>query len=545
MKTIVLLGLLACKREPEPPESSTASDDFAGLDPRSMLARISLDVRGVRPTREEIARIEADSNALPAILDEMLSDPRFEDRVIALYREVFLTQTDDYFFFDYAAVEKIVPNTDELVDSAADEPIRVMAHIAVNDLPYDLAVTGDFTVIDDALAPLWPTDRDPSTDGWSVAHYTDGRPTAGVLATNGLWWRYPSTASNKQRKRANTASKLFACRDFLRTEVPFDNNVNLLDEEALNNAIRTNVACRTCHDTLDPIASYFWGFNFTYDDGFLLADGLRYHPERERDWVEQTGVAPGWFEQPGTSLRDLGEQLVRDPAFDRCAVQHVYEHLLRRELTGEDQIALESHVTAFRGGGRTVRSIWRSISSDPRYLGVVGDGVSGVVRKVATPDLLRTAVLDLTGFDWSIEGVTLLDHEGYTGIATLAGGIDGATVTRPATSPSATTALVQDRLATGAAAFAVERERALPDSERRLLAGIDFSESLPADEDEIASVIAGLYASILTRSVSPADEPVLALLDLWSEVHTLDGKTESAWAAVITALLRDPDFVTY
>lgn len=547
----MITAFLACKTEVEsaPSKPDEVPTSFAGLDPLARLARLSLDLRGVRPTREEMAQVLADPAALDTLREQFLVDPRFEERVIGLYREVFLTQIQDLYFYDYAAVERLVPDMDLLIASAAEEPLRIMAHIAMNDLPYDLAVTGDFTAVNDALAPLWPTDREEGIQGWAIAHYTDGRPAAGVLSTNGLWWRYASTASNKQRKRANTVTKLFACRDFLRTEVPFDNNVNLLDEEALNNAIKTNQACRTCHDDLDPIASYFWGFDFEYDGGFYLADGLLYHPEQERAWRDVTGVAPGWFGDPGTSLRDLGAKLVRDPIFDACAVQHVYEHLLRHPMADEDEIAIVPHVRAFREGGRTIRSIWRSIVSDARYLGVVDEGVTGVVRKVVTPDLLRSSVLDLTGFDWSIDGVTLLDHEGYTGITTLAGGIDGSTVTTPASAPNTTVALAQDRFATGAASEAIRREKELPEDQRKLLVGIDFTETPETDRAEMAEVMVGLYAAILTKSVTAEDPAVQALLDLWSEVYMLadgaESATETAWSATLTALLRDPDFVTY
>jgi hypothetical protein len=536
MLPMPLLWVMACQPD-EPgqrpgPQPAEVPATFAGLDPLSRLARLSLDLRGVRPTREEMDRVLADPSALEALTEEFLADPRFEQRVLALYGEVFLTRTDDYYFLDYAAVERLVPDTDAFVAAASEEPLRLMAHLAMNDLPYDLAVTGDFTLVDDVLAPLWPTDRPRDASGWTVARYTDGRPAAGVLSTNGLWWRYASTTSNKQRKRGNTVSKLFACRDFLQTEVPFDNNVNLLDEDALNEAIRTNNACRSCHDDLDPISSYFWGFDFSYDDGFQLADGLRYHPERERAWTTETGVAPGWYGEPGSSLRDLGPKLLRDPVFDPCAVQHVYEHLLRRPAGDEDEVAMQAHVRSFRQNGRTIRSIWRAVLADPRYQGVIEEGVTGVPRKVVTPDLLRTAVLDLTGFDWTMDGVTLLDHEGYLGITTLAGGIDGSTVTEPATAPNTTTALVQDRLALGAASFAVQQGSPL-------LAGMDLSQ---APEPE---ALAGLYATILTKDVSAGDPAVSALLELWSEVYALEGEPRPAWIAVLTVLLRDPDFVTY
>lgn len=540
---MIWLGLLGCgdpagTRPAEvPPVVAPVGDE--GLSPVERLARASLDLRGVRPTPDEIARVEADPEALDALVETFFVDPRFEERVMALYQEVFLTKMEEVGFFDYAAFDRLLPDPAAFYASVGDEPLRLMAHLATNDLPYDLAVTGDFTVVNAPLGEIWPTDRPAGEPGWKVAHYTDGRPAAGVLATNGLWWRYPSTDSNLQRKRANTVSKLFTCRDFLKTVVPFDNDVDLLDEEALANAIRTNAGCRTCHDTLDPMASYFWGFDFDYEDGFLLLDGVRYHPERERAWVDETGVAPGWYGQTAGSLADLGGQLLRDENFDPCAVEHVYQHLLRRTLLPEDEAVIASAVVPFRQNGRTIRSIWRAVMADPRYRGVVADGVTGVPEKLMTPDLLRSAVADLTGFDWTIDGYTLLDHETY-GVATLAGGIDGLTVTSPATVPNTTVVLVQDQLATGAATVAVETERAQDPADRRLFRGVDFR-SQAGD----AEAVAELVLAVTSRRVDPAGEEVRSLLDLWSEVHALDGRTTTAWAAVLTALLRDPEFVLY
>src|SRR5262249_42324136 len=160
----------------------------------------------------------------------------------------------------------------------------------------------------------------------------------------------------------------------LKTPVVFDNNVNLLDEDALNDAVANNPSCQTCHKDIEPIAGFFWGFDFEYDAGFLLSDGLRYHPERERQWEDMGGIPPAWFGVPGTSLADLGPAVAGDPAFEPCAVQHVYQHLLRRPLIDtEDVPAIASHVQDFRDGGHTIRAIWRSVMADPRYRGVVAD----------------------------------------------------------------------------------------------------------------------------------------------------------------------------
>jgi hypothetical protein len=120
-----------------------------------------------------------------------------------------------------------------------------------------------------------------------VSRYTDGRPAAGVLSTNSLWWRYGSTDSNANRKRANTASLLLLCNDYLVRPLEFDRNVNLLDEEAVNTAIETDPSCTNCHGSLDPLAGYFFGF-WWYDPSNPL-ENVRYFPEREGRWADYSG----------------------------------------------------------------------------------------------------------------------------------------------------------------------------------------------------------------------------------------------------------------
>ncbi|MEZ4240373.1 MAG: hypothetical protein R3F59_30315 [Myxococcota bacterium] len=549
--SLVFLAL-ACAPGGDPDRTAppAAPPAATALSPLEVLVRASVDARGVRPTPDEVAAVQADPSALEPLIDGFLDDPRLEDRLVALYQEAFLTKMEDVGAADYYAVHELVPDVAAFAQAVGEEPLRIMAHIGLEDLPYDLAVTGDFTVVDDDLGALFPTDRPADARGWTVAHYTDGRPPAGVLATNGLWWRYPSTASNKQRKRGNTVSKLFVCRDFLATPVVFDNDVDLLDEDALADAIRTNDSCRTCHDALEPISSWFWGFDFAADDGFPLADALRYHPERERRWADETGVAPGWFGTPGDTLEDLGRALTRDPAFDPCAVQHLTDTLLRRTpgtdaWTEADDAAQQVLVRDFRTGGRTIRAIWRGILQDPRYRGVVdpATGTVGVQRKLMTPDLLRSVVLDLTGFDWVVRGEPVLDREDG-GLATLAGGIDGRTVTRPATQPNTTVALVQARLAAGAAAYAVAHEAGLPDRERRLFAGVALDDRQPG-EPAVRDGLAGLVLQVTSRPVAADDPEIDALLGLWDEVRGLDPDPAAAWSAALAALLRDPAFVLY
>lgn len=522
----MVILLLAC----------AGSADTAGTTPpmpaSDLLIRASIDLRGVRPSSDEFAAVEADPAAVEGLIDGYLQDPRFEGRVADLFQEIFLTRNDAYL---------IGPSAYGLVDQASfnaaigDEVPRIIGYIAAHDLPWTDVVTADWTMANEITGQIWPMDYPAGGSGWQQAHYTDGRPAAGVLSTNSLWWRYTSTTSNSNRKRANAISRTLLCNDYLSRPISFDRNVNLLDSGAVADALRENPACVNCHKSLDPIASYlfgFWWYDYTNP-----GEASRYFPEREQHWKDYTAVAPSWYGQPGGSLRDLGQQIAADPRFPECVVEQSWELLLRRDKDLSDTNALIPHRNAFIEGGLTLRTLFKSILSDPYYRAGNTDATGYVNSKIATPALLASEVEDLTGFRWTYGGFDMLKTDA-SGFLTLAGGADGYAVTASATRPNATLLLVQERLAEAAAWYVVQTE-----PER--LFTIDFATTPDSDPAAMVAQIQSLHWRIFGRRVSAEGQEVAAGLELWQDLYAIERNGASAWAGLLSALLRDPDFLIY
>ena len=78
--------------------------------------------------------------------------------------------------------------------------------------------------------------------------YTDGRPPVGVLATNGLWWRYSTDLSTKHPCCGH--HRLLLRDDYLLRPVIFEASPQVL--ENIDLALQTDPACLTCHASLDP-----------------------------------------------------------------------------------------------------------------------------------------------------------------------------------------------------------------------------------------------------------------------------------------------------
>jgi hypothetical protein len=415
----------------------------------------------------------------------------------------------------------------------------MISHLATEDLPYTELVTGDWTMANELLGAVWPLDYPVGETGWKAVSYTDSRPAAGVLATNSLWWRYPSAGSNHNRGRANAVSDLLLCQDFLARPVNFPRHIDLTDEALVADALASNPGCVNCHVSLDPLASYLFGF--TYADPDEPAEASVYHPEREQLWQGATGVAPGYFGEPGYTLRDLGQQIAGDNRFIECAVERVYEGLLQRDVTVEDADALTAHREAFLAGGLTLRSLFRSVLTDPRYRAAV-DEHGGVPSKMAGPELLQTQIEDLTGYRFRVSGYDMLQTDLF-GLRSLAGGADAYTGTGGASSPTPTMALVQQRVAEAAAYNAVVTESDQPADQRRL-----FPEGFPRpDEDNGAAVaqLQHLHLSLFGRRVATDGEEVTAGLALLDELLQIDGQAAVAWANLLSVLLRDPDILLY
>ncbi len=508
------------------------------MDDARLLSRLSLDLRGVRPTPAELETLAADPSRLAELTEDFLHDPRFEERVQQLYAEVYLTRADAFLLraADFGEDDEVA-----FARAVGEEPIRLVARVAAEDRPWTDIVTVDWTMANESNANAWNLDY--SGPGWAPARYQDGRPAAGVLSTNGMWWRYGSTASNANRKRANQVSRILLCNDYLVRPITFDRNVDLLDQDAVEDAIANNPDCANCHISLDPLAAYFFGFWNYAEDSYLEASS--YHPERERLWADVLGTSPAYYGQPGTSLADLGRQIASDPRFPTCAVEQVFEGLLRREVEPSDMDALTAHREAFLQDGLRMRALFRSIVQDPRYRSAdveAADDAGAVPVKMVTPDQLVSQVAALTGYQWTYQGADMLSND-LVGLRTLAGGADGVTVNRSARSPNATIVLVQERLAELAGVYAVEQ--AIAEGHSDLFAEIDLNDTPASNPDGSVAQIVALHKAIFGRTIAPDGPEVAANLDLYAALLDIDGSPPAAWAGLLVALLRDPDFLLY
>ncbi len=508
------------------------------MDELSLLRRASLDLRGVLPSAAELEQVEADPSSVEALIDGFVSDERFAEQVRNLWAPIYMTRLD---YFTISASSYGLSDAAGFAAAVGEEPLQILGYIAEHDLPYTELVTGDWTMANEDLAEAWGLDYPADSSGWQKSYYTDDRPSAGIMATNGLWWRYGSTYSNSNRGRANAVSKLLLCTDYLSKPIEFDRNVNLLDGGAVNDALKSNDGCVACHHSLDPLAAYFWGFY--YNDIYSKLDMSTYHAEREYMYDAAVGTDPGYYGEPGYTLNDLGQQIADDSRFPACFVQQAFQQLLGRTAELEDTTRLTELRDVFIDGGLTVRPVLSAVVDSPEYRQGAVLTREPASKKMLGPELLASVVEELTGYRFSYYGYDMMTTDTY-GLRTLAGGVDGEFVTSPASEATATMLLVHERLAEQASWYLVEKERS-DLSSARLFTEIDFMETPESDRDAMVAQIQKLHWVVLGNRVAADGQEVEANLQLWQELYAAEGNIEDAWAGVMSVLLRDPEFLYY
>ncbi|HWB78927.1 MAG TPA: hypothetical protein VG755_28390 [Nannocystaceae bacterium] len=536
---------------------STGEDEtpqIVPLSPTEQLVRVSMALRGTRPSPDELTAVAADPDALASYVDTYLASPDFGETIRELHDDAWLVGSENPF-----------PQLDPLADRFATEigravsqsPLRLAEFIVTHDRPYTELVTADYLVLDEIGASVWGVAFDPSGDALQQTPLLEGVPAAGVLSDPELFVRHRSDAANYNRGRANMVSSSLLCTNFLDRDIEVDGTVDLADPDAVSEAVRTNPACASCHQTLDGLASFMWGWRGLLNPGLSTEYPLlMWGPNLVDDWEQKTGRPPNYFGTDGTDLASLGQLIADDPRFSLCTAQRFYAFFHQVPLA---EVPLERAAelqTILIDSGFSAKAVVRAIVLDDEFLrshtddAALAEDVRGL--KKARPSQLARTFAASTGFVWQTNldmppfpepkymgDIDLLRGTQY-GFAVLGGGIDGRFVETAADTVNATTSLMVRQLAQQAAAHVVASDFAEPDhAQRRLLDGVGPSDS---DEATIVAQLVVLHAKLYGELVL-ADNP--SVRDAWTLWSAGADDPTRAWVVTLAAMLQDHRILFY
>ena len=499
-----------------------------------LLRRMSLDVRGTLPTLSEYESVQQPNVDWDSVVDVLLDSPEYEEHLVHRFGDIWHTRVDQ---FDIVSDDF---NLDAYVwwfpfsRTVGEEPLRLMAHIAANDLPWTEIVTSDTVLANDLLATIFPIEYLDGTSpdelstenlsNWREARYTDGRPPVGILSTNGLWWRYPTDSFNMNRTRAAMLTKMLLCDDYLARPIDFSASDDIL--ENTETAIKEDPSCLTCHASLDPLSSAMFGFWWV--ERYNPLEATYYHPERELMGMEMMGVEPSWFGQPVLGFAEVGELIAQDIRFSQCTITQALEMLYQRKTKATDFPQVSSIQETFETE-YSYKSIWKAVLlSDEYRTESAGSGSNVQGYRMLSPYQMEHSLRTLTTYTWSSGGFELMDID----YRTMAGGIDGYQTFEQQYYPNLSSTVVLERLAQAHSAAAVQR--GVSDFDFK----VDFQH--PDFYEQLSQMRLLLHGEV-------ADDVWTGeTLQLWIQVFDASNQNaEMAWEVVLGALIQDVDFVRY
>jgi hypothetical protein len=526
---------------PESTVDSKAPPFFQGvvmLDERRLLRRVTLSLAGRLPTEAELAAVARNGpKAIPVLLDAILKEDAFYDRLCEGFNDIFLTLGIDgnadqtvlsyehfeksrhwYQKFDLSQIKDANERQRAGWKLAAEyrsdllaEPMKLVEHIVRNDRPFTEIVTADYILVSPYTArgygifdEVKSQFKDPdnrfeyipvklkSLVGRSKPENQESAsgfyPHAGLLSTFQYLSRYPTTETNRNRLRARMYYQHFLGVDVLELAARVSDAASVTAKFPIPTMQASE--CVVCHKTLDPVAGLFQDYWRFADQGV--------YGRRKGGWF--TDMFPAGFEGeklPETerwrSLQWLGERTAKDPRFAVAMTEHVYSILTGRKVLlppkdledplygarvrayREQRRQTETIAANFARSGFNLKTVFRDwIASDFYRADGLSTAIKEPCRRAELDDIGLVRMLSPEQLERKVAAVFGEKWGRLTDqTAILYGGIDSKEVTDRATDPSGAMGAIQRLLSNDVACVQVRRDFARPAKERKLFPGIE------------------------------------------------------------------------
>ena len=558
-------------------------DGVKMLDDRQLLRRVTLSLAGRLPTPQEQASLaEKGHAALDPILDSLMKEDAFYDRLREGFNDIFLTVGFDgvpetaLSYEHFSHTRGWVQNYD--LSSIADpkerqkerykigndynkailgEPMKLIEYIVRNNRPFTEIVTADYTMITPYTArgygiydeiknqfknPDDPFEYIPVRLKSLIARTQEDdeiTPTgyyahAGLLSNFEYLKRYPTTETNRNRQRARVFYLQFLGIDVLEL-APRSSDAAAVQAKF---AVPTMQApeCVVCHKIVDPVAGCFqdyWKFEGIYGP-------------RKGGWFKDM-FQPGFEgenlpeDQRWRALQWLGEKTAKDPRFATAMVEHVYYILTGRKVLKmpkdledpmyaarlrayqEQRKTTEAIAVQFAKDGFNLKDAFKGwIASDFYRADGLSTAHADPARSAELEDLGIVRMLAPEQVERKINAVFGRPWGKLTDqMAMLYGGIDSKEVTERAADPSGAMGAIQRIMANDVACRETAFDFSLDPSKRVLFPEIepDVLPGVSAERDlRIRKAIAYLHQRILGRYDAPDSPEVDRSFKLFSEI---------------------------
>ena len=543
-------------------------DDIDLLTPAETLRKTCLHLVGRLPTPEEYQAVEDEGiDALPAIIDLLMTEEAFFERTLDIFNDTFLTDKyangsanaavanlaeADFPGRNDFVQNKLMMTTPERIrinEAVAREPLELINYIIRNDRPFTEIITADYTVFNPDSAFIYgadvtfddPNDLDEFQEGVITVPRNGADmpfPHAGIL-TSPMWLnRFPTTPTNRMRHRARMVLFQFLATDILALAS------QALDPEsgsAVINPTRNNPDCSKCHKLMDPIAGAFQMFDKS--DPEKLLDPPVWYPENFSPGYLNEVMPPDEFP---TGIQWLAERVAADPRFALSTTYTIYQALTGVHprsypvnVEGEfydneldawktQDLILRSIADKFVADNHNIKTVIREIILSPYFRAKSMSKAPSPAREVelwdigvgrlSTPELLADKLEAVTGYRWLRS-----DKRDYlsTDYKILYGGHDSNQIIERLTTTNSVMASVGARMANEHACTITAYDFSRPAAERTLFPMVERTDTPDGGQAQlIKENIRYLHLQILGEELDLDDPELLRTYQLFTD--TLD-----------------------
>jgi len=547
--------------------SSKLFDGVRLISDTQLLRRVTLSLAGRLPTVDERASVvQGGAAALDKVLDRVMTEPAFYDRLKEGFNDILLTvgiedNAETILSYDHFEKSRLWYQRHDLGDVAQEkqertrwelarvyreallrEPYELIAHIVSNDRPFTEIITADYIMVSpytargygifDDIKENFKNPEDPfeyipaklkaltGRNGKTQESTTGFYPHSGLLSTFHYLRRYPSTETNRNRLRARMVYQHWLGVDVM-SLAPRSTDATAVDAAYTIPTMQAG-DCVVCHKIVDPIAGVFQDYNFEGHVG-----------PRKEGWYQDMFEAGFEGESMPASQRWraaqwLGERLAADPRFAIAMVEHVYYILFGRKtmLAPTDidapyfmqqrcayrsqRMLIETTAARFSETGYNLKDVFKSLIRSNSYRADAIDAVS--VQPEWAAELEEVGVVRLLSPEQLERKVAAVFGKPWgrlnDSLAILYGGIDSLAVTERNTDPSGAMGAVQRMMANDVACQHVAADFRRDPAQRLLFPAIepDVVPGTQAGEQAIRSAIVYLHERLLGHEDAP-DSP--------------------------------------
>lgn len=551
-------------------DDSTGQTGVILNTPYERLRKNTLALAGRLPTLTEENSVNSASTnaaidiAINSILDQIMTENAFFDRLKEIYNDLLLTNAfpgttalDTFDFGNFTDGKYFnIPRLEARGYSLADQeqvrssanygleraPLELIAHVVRQNRPFTEILTANYVMVNPYSAKLFDltfadgfefNHLEPfashNKNSFRQANIVDNNarvnPHAGVFTTLAFLTRYPSTNTNKNRARARYVFKYF-----LDTDVE-----GLADRAGLNldNIMGEfpplqDPQCAQCHNVIDPVAGSFKNWTNT---GQFRGNFLNWFSERTPAEMLSPGYTNNTVDllptgQSGTALQWLAGRISTDTRFATATVKTLFTGLTGKLPDAQYTQLFESLKTDLVNSNFNLKSLIKNILNSNEFrasnLAAIENPAlypnTGMGR-LLTPEQLDRKIQAVTGgYRWaSPSGRRLIDASTYL---LLYGGINSYDIITRITDPTSLVRGIQQRIAQQTACEVTPTDFSLTSGNRKLLPFVQLNDT-PDNATGIANIkqnIQFLHKHILGEELTINDPEINRTYDLFSSV---------------------------